>query len=71
MWKSTSHKIVDGLQDISVSRPSSRLNWGIPVPNDSSQVVIYFFIFLKISVIFCGGAANFLHHYLQFSNDVI
>ncbi|KAJ3062141.1 methionyl-tRNA synthetase [Podochytrium sp. JEL0797] len=29
----------DGLNEISISRPSSRLKWGIPVPNDPSHVV--------------------------------
>ncbi|KAJ3027685.1 UNVERIFIED_CONTAM: methionyl-tRNA synthetase [Siphonaria sp. JEL0065] len=29
----------DGLTDISVSRPHSRLQWGIPVPDDPSHVV--------------------------------
>ncbi len=28
-----------GLQDVSVSRPKKNLSWGIPVPNDPSQVV--------------------------------
>ncbi|ODH45913.1 methionine-tRNA ligase [Paracoccidioides brasiliensis] len=28
-----------GLQDLSISRPASRLNWGIPVPYDESQVI--------------------------------
>jgi len=28
-----------GLEDISVSRPIDKLNWGIPVPGDSKQVV--------------------------------
>ncbi|CAG9770019.1 unnamed protein product [Ceutorhynchus assimilis] len=29
----------DALADISVSRPSSRVHWGIPVPNDEEQTV--------------------------------
>ncbi|XP_057651587.1 methionine--tRNA ligase, mitochondrial [Diorhabda carinulata] len=29
----------DGLQDLSVSRPTSRVQWGIPVPADPSQKV--------------------------------
>ncbi|XP_050310423.1 methionine--tRNA ligase, mitochondrial [Anthonomus grandis grandis] len=29
----------DALKDISVSRPSSRVHWGIPVPNDPDQTV--------------------------------
>lgn len=28
-----------GIDDISVSRPSSRVFWGIPVPNDPSQSI--------------------------------
>lgn len=31
--------IKDGLQDISVSRPVKSLSWGVPVPNDPSQVM--------------------------------
>ena len=31
--------IGDILPDLSVSRPSSRLHWGIPVPQDSSQTI--------------------------------
>ena len=30
---------LNNLQDLSVSRSSSRLTWGIPVPRDSSQTV--------------------------------
>lgn len=28
-----------GLEDLSVSRPSQRLSWGIPVPTDASQTI--------------------------------
>ncbi|GFT64423.1 methionine--tRNA ligase, mitochondrial [Nephila pilipes] len=31
--------IHEGLYDLSVSRPRSRLSWGIPVPDDDSQVI--------------------------------
>jgi methionyl-tRNA synthetase len=31
--------VTEGLQDLSVSRPSSRLTWGIPVPDDPSQTI--------------------------------
>lgn len=31
--------IDDGLEDLSISRPSERLTWGIPVPNDPSQTI--------------------------------
>lgn len=30
------------LPDLSISRPKSRLSWGITVPNDDSQIVIIF-----------------------------
>ena len=29
----------EGLSDLSVSRPVSRLSWGIPVPDDDSQTI--------------------------------
>ena len=32
-----------GLQDISVSRPKDKITWGIPVPNDQSQVMYVWF----------------------------
>lgn len=31
--------IKSGLEDISVSRPKSKIDWGIPVPNDDDQVM--------------------------------
>ncbi|MEI8187522.1 MAG: methionine--tRNA ligase [Candidatus Saccharibacteria bacterium] len=33
----------EGLQDISISRPKSKLEWGIMVPGDSSQVMYVWF----------------------------
>lgn len=33
----------DGLTDISISRPSGKINWGIPVPNDKTQVMYVWF----------------------------
>ena len=40
---STKNKVVDDLKDhradLSVSRPSSRISWAIPVPGDSSQTI--------------------------------
>ena len=38
------------MSDLSVSRPRSRLRWGIPVPNDSSQTVRNHII---MSVLWC------------------
>ena len=31
--------IKDGAQDVSISRPTEKLTWGIPVPDDDSQVM--------------------------------
>jgi methionyl-tRNA synthetase len=33
----------EGLEDISISRPKEKLEWGIPVPGDSSQVMYVWF----------------------------
>ncbi len=33
----------DGLADISISRPAEKLDWGIPVPGDKSQVMYVWF----------------------------
>ncbi len=35
--------IKDGLEDISISRPKDKINWGIPVPGDDSQVMYVWF----------------------------
>ena len=35
--------INDGLDDISVSRPKDKIDWGIPVPGDDSQVMYVWF----------------------------
>ena len=35
--------IKDGLEDISISRPKDKINWGIPVPSDTSQVMYVWF----------------------------
>lgn len=46
-------KITEGLFDLSVSRPQSRLSWGIPVPDDDSQVVIYIkFIYFLVHLVY-------------------
>ncbi|QPG73593.1 hypothetical protein FOA43_000905 [Brettanomyces nanus] len=38
------HELISGeLHDLSISRPSSRLKWGIPVPNDDSQRIYVWF----------------------------
>lgn len=35
--------ILEGLEDISISRPSEKISWGIPVPGDKSQVMYVWF----------------------------
>lgn len=37
------HLIRSGLDDISISRPTSKIRWGIPVPGDTSQVMYVWF----------------------------
>jgi methionyl-tRNA synthetase len=33
------HEVKNGLMDISISRPSERVQWGIPVPDDPDQTI--------------------------------
>lgn len=33
----------DGLEDISISRPAEKLDWGVPVPGDKTQVMYVWF----------------------------
>jgi methionyl-tRNA synthetase len=35
--------LIDGLEDISVSRPVEKLSWGIPVPDDPTHVIYVWF----------------------------
>ena len=35
--------ILEGLEDISISRPSSKISWGLPVPGDTEQVMYVWF----------------------------
>lgn len=35
--------INDGLEDISISRPASKISWGLPVPGDKDQVMYVWF----------------------------
>lgn len=37
------HVIKEGLDDISISRPKDKIQWGIPVPGDDSQVMYVWF----------------------------
>ena len=32
-------QVQEGLEDLSISRPSARLSWGVPVPGDESQTI--------------------------------
>jgi methionyl-tRNA synthetase len=45
--KTRKHEILavlrEGLEDISISRPKDKLDWGIPVPGDSKQVMYVWF----------------------------
>lgn len=46
--------VSDGLSDLSISRPRSRLTWGIPVPGDPGQT-IYVWLDALISYITASG----------------
>ncbi|CAD6565258.1 MAG: methionyl-tRNA synthetase [Alectoria sarmentosa] len=37
--KDVQNEIMNGLQDLSISRPLERLSWGIPVPDDATQTI--------------------------------
>lgn len=37
--KSVIQEVEAGIQDLSISRPVSRISWGIPVPGDSTQTI--------------------------------
>ena len=45
------------LPDLSVSRPSSRLSWGIPVPDDASQT-IYVWLDALLNYLTCAKLAS-------------
>ncbi|KAG0641656.1 tRNA synthetases class I (M)-domain-containing protein [Tuber brumale] len=38
-YKEVIAAVENGLEDLSISRPRSRLHWGIPVPTDSTQTI--------------------------------
>lgn len=48
-----------GLQDVSFSRPVEKLNWGVPVPNNDSQIMY----------IWCDALTNYLTGVGYGSND--
>lgn len=37
------HVLKEGLEDISISRPKEKISWGIPVPDDETQVMYVWF----------------------------
>lgn len=37
------HVIKEGLEDISISRPKEKIEWGVPVPGDKTQVMYVWF----------------------------
>lgn len=45
------------LPDISVSRPTSRVHWGIKVPEDDSQTV-YVWLDALVNYLTCAGYPN-------------
>lgn len=49
--------IEEGFQDLSVSRPSARLTWGIPVPDDPTQV-IYVWLDALVNYLTVAGYPN-------------
>ena len=51
------HKQLDELEDLSVSREIKRINWGIPVPNDSTQV-IYVWLDALVNYLTTAGYPN-------------
>ncbi|XP_055930098.1 methionine--tRNA ligase, mitochondrial-like isoform X2 [Argiope bruennichi] len=53
--------IKEGLNDLSVSRPKSRLSWGIPVPDDDSQI-IYVWLDALVNYLTVGyyGSSEFM-----------
>lgn len=38
-YRQTLLKQLDTLEDLSISRPKSRVKWGVPVPNDPEQTI--------------------------------
>lgn len=46
--------VEEGLSDLSISRPSNRLTWGIPVPDDATQT-IYVWLDALINYLTKGG----------------
>lgn len=52
----------DGLEDVSFSRSKRHLEWGIPVPNDDSQVMYVWVDALTNYISGCGGIKEWENH---------
>lgn len=59
-FKEMKNILKDGLEDISISRSKEKLTWGIPVPNDETQVMYVWFDALTnyITALGYGSAQN-------------
>lgn len=55
------------LEDISISRPSDRVHWAIPVPNDDSQTI---YVWLDALVNYLTSA-NYPHNNVSIQRIVI
>jgi methionyl-tRNA synthetase len=55
-WLETPH-------DLSISRPYSRVKWGIPVPNDNSQVIYVWLDALVNYLTACGYPSDTFSNY--------
>ena len=54
-------KIIDNLQDISISRVKETVSWGIPVPGDEEQIIYVWFDALLNYIFAAGYYPNDLH----------
>lgn len=61
--------VKNGLEDISISRERSRLEWGIPVPGDDTQVMYVWFDALTNYVSTLGWPKDDAGNFKKFWND--
>lgn len=57
-WKEMRQILEEGLEDISISRAREKLSWGIPVPDDDTQVMYVWFDALTNYVTAIGYGAD-------------
>ncbi len=57
-WKEMRQILVEGLEDVSISRSREKLSWGIPVPGDPMQVMYVWFDALTNYVTAVGYGTN-------------